>query len=29
MDKLVIRGGHPLFGEVDKARAKNAALPIL
>ena len=29
MDKLVIRGGHPLFGEVAIAGAKNAALPIL
>jgi len=29
MDKLAIRGGHPLFGEVAIAGAKNAALPIL
>ncbi|NOY25178.1 MAG: UDP-N-acetylglucosamine 1-carboxyvinyltransferase [Oligoflexia bacterium] len=29
MDKLVIRGGHPLHGTVSTSGAKNAALPIL
>ena len=29
MDKLLIHGGTPLFGEVDISGAKNAALPIL
>ena len=29
MDKLIIRGGNPLSGEVRIAGAKNAALPIL
>ena len=29
MDKLIIRGGNPLHGEVRIAGAKNAALPIL
>ncbi len=29
MDKIVIRGGRPLHGEVEVAGAKNAALPIL
>jgi UDP-N-acetylglucosamine 1-carboxyvinyltransferase len=29
MDKLVIRGGHPLRGEVRISGAKNSALPIL
>jgi len=29
MDKLVIRGGHPLRGELRISGAKNAALPIL
>ena len=29
MDKLLIRGGHPLHGEVEVAGAKNAALPEL
>ena len=29
MDKLLIRGGHPLQGEVAISGAKNAALPIL
>ncbi|HFE38178.1 MAG TPA: UDP-N-acetylglucosamine 1-carboxyvinyltransferase, partial [Gammaproteobacteria bacterium] len=29
MDKLIIRGGKPLFGEVNISGAKNAALPIL
>ncbi|MES9848335.1 MAG: UDP-N-acetylglucosamine 1-carboxyvinyltransferase, partial [Candidatus Thiodiazotropha sp.] len=29
MDKLIIRGGTPLSGEVRIAGAKNAALPIL
>ena len=29
MDKLLIHGGMPLFGEVDISGAKNAALPIL
>jgi UDP-N-acetylglucosamine 1-carboxyvinyltransferase len=29
MDKLLIRGGHPLHGEVRISGAKNAALPIL
>ena len=27
MDKLLIRGGHPLKGQVDISGAKNAALP--
>jgi UDP-N-acetylglucosamine 1-carboxyvinyltransferase len=29
MDKLLIRGGHPLHGEISVAGAKNAALPEL
>ncbi len=29
MDKLLIKGGHPLVGEVNISGAKNAALPIL
>lgn len=29
MDRLVIQGGEPLFGQVDVAGAKNAALPIM
>ena len=29
MDKLVIRGGQPLHGDVVVSGAKNAALPIL
>ena len=29
MDKLLIRGGHRLAGEIEIAGAKNAALPIL
>ncbi len=29
MDKLIIQGGHPLFGELRISGAKNAALPIL
>lgn len=29
MDKLLIRGGRPLHGEVSIAGAKNAALPAL
>ncbi len=29
MDKLIIRGGKPLCGEVRASGAKNAALPIL
>ncbi|MEJ2593060.1 MAG: EPSP synthase, partial [Candidatus Thiodiazotropha sp.] len=29
MDKLIIRGGNPLSGDVRIAGAKNAALPIL
>jgi UDP-N-acetylglucosamine 1-carboxyvinyltransferase len=29
MDKIVVHGGRPLFGEVQVAGAKNAALPIL
>src|SRR6478736_1865265 len=29
MDKLVIRGGHPLRGELRISGAKNSALPIL
>ena len=29
MEKIVINGGHPLFGEVEIAGSKNAALPII
>ena len=29
MDKLIIRGGTPLTGEVNISGAKNSALPIL
>ena len=29
MDKIVIQGGKPLFGDVQISGAKNAALPIL
>ena len=29
MDKLVIEGGSPLYGEVPISGAKNAALPLL
>ncbi len=29
MDKLLIRGGQPLYGEISVSGAKNAALPIL
>jgi UDP-N-acetylglucosamine 1-carboxyvinyltransferase len=29
MDKIVVRGGRPLVGEVETAGSKNAALPIL
>lgn len=29
MDKLIIRGGHPLDGEINVSGAKNAALPIM
>ncbi|QRO00936.1 UDP-N-acetylglucosamine 1-carboxyvinyltransferase [Archangium violaceum] len=29
MDKIIVKGGHPLQGEVNVSGAKNAALPIL
>ena len=29
MDKLIIKGGTPLYGEVKISGAKNSALPIL
>jgi len=29
MDKLIIKGGRPLEGEISISGAKNAALPIL
>ena len=29
MDKLVIEGGHPLYGEISISGAKNAALPLI
>ena len=29
MDKIVINGGKPLFGDVQISGAKNAALPVL
>jgi len=29
MDKLMIKGGRPLYGEISISGAKNAALPIL
>ena len=29
MDKLIIRGGNPLYGEVDISGMKNSALPII
>ena len=29
MDKIIVKGGHPLQGEVVVSGAKNAALPIL
>ncbi|MCE2487987.1 MAG: UDP-N-acetylglucosamine 1-carboxyvinyltransferase, partial [Desulfurellaceae bacterium] len=29
MDKIIIRGGRPLHGEIEVGGAKNAALPFL
>ena len=29
MEKIVINGGHPLFGQVEISGSKNAALPII
>ena len=29
MDKIVITGGNPLFGQVEISGSKNAALPII
>ena len=29
MDKLIIRGGRPLYGEIDISGMKNSALPVI
>ena len=29
MDKIIVKGGQPLFGEVSISGAKNAVLPIM